>query len=143
MTAEYMFDWRLPGLVRLALKLDDPQLAATLAAMTGPGRALFVACSRTSRRSCASTRETPRPLPPLRGAAAEWDEMDVPYEAALALLGRSRCLIALGRAEEARRRSGERRGVHPPARVRRSNQRSPSPICSEGQAEEAVAVPSP
>jgi tetratricopeptide (TPR) repeat protein len=99
---EYIFDWSLPRAVRLALTLDDVRLAEAFLVLGKPGRPLYRRvwpCLEAQLRERRGDHEAAARL--YGEAAAGWTEMHVLYEAALAGLGRGRCLLVLGRAEDA------------------------------------------
>ena len=90
----------LPELVRTALALDEPELAARLVDGVEPRHtALRARALRLPRRSSPRPpATTPRPPTLYAEAAERWREFGNVPERAYALLGQGRCLAALGRA---------------------------------------------
>ena len=90
----------LPELVRCALALGDPELAARLVAGVEPGTPLQQHALATCRAALAEAAgDHPTASAAYRDAATRWRQFgDVP-ELAAALLGQGRCLVALGTPE--------------------------------------------
>jgi tetratricopeptide (TPR) repeat protein len=96
-----------PEALRLALACDDAQLAAQIvetlesfAAMESLPLHRYVLAT-VGGLLAESRGEHEAALTSLASAAAGWCEFGMPYEEAQALLGQGRCLVALGRAQEA------------------------------------------
>ena len=102
----------LPEAVRTALAAGDDALAARLC--TGIDSILPM---QRNVRACAHGLVTERRGPPdaaaahFLHAAGRWREFRMPYEEAHALLGRGRCLKALGKAGEAEESLGAAREI--------------------------------
>jgi class 3 adenylate cyclase/tetratricopeptide (TPR) repeat protein len=95
---EYSFDWHVPGAVRHAAALGDVTLAERLAAITRPGRPLHRRVAPTVRALlCELSGDHEKAARYFEEAAAQWRDLEVPFELALALLGQGRCEIALDR----------------------------------------------
>jgi predicted ATPase/class 3 adenylate cyclase len=91
----------LPSLLRVALALDDPQLAERLAAGVEPANPLdehVLASARAQLAEAAGDHAHASEL--YRDAAARWHEFGNVPERAYALLGLGRCLVALGEPAE-------------------------------------------
>ena len=87
----------LPGLVRCALALGDPAIAARLLVGVGTGTPQQLHVLATSRAALAEAAgDHATAAAGYADAAARWHQFgDVP-ELAFALLGQGRCMIALG-----------------------------------------------
>ena len=92
----------VPGAVRAALECRQLELAERLVAAVEPNIPLRE-CVRLAGDGClALDREGhAAALDCFARASAGWHRLGVPYEEAQALLGQGRCLVALGRAQEA------------------------------------------
>ena len=87
----------LPGLVRTAIAVDDPSLAARLVEGVEAKTPLFEHALVASRAQLAEARAELHEAAELYGDAAErWREFGNVHERAYALLGQGRCLAALG-----------------------------------------------
>ena len=105
---EFTFDWHVPGAVRHAAALGEAALAERLAAIAVPGRPLHRRVAPTTRAllcELAGDHEPARRH--FAEAAAQWRELEVPFELALALLGQGRCLLAVDRSPDAAAPLGE------------------------------------
>jgi tetratricopeptide (TPR) repeat protein len=92
----------LPAEVRMAVELEDMELARRLAAKTVASRAhdghsLVLLSALESEQEGEYDRAAQR----FAEAASRWHAFGAPYEAAQARLGQGRCLVALGRADDA------------------------------------------
>ena len=94
--------WLLPHAVRIALAAGDSALAERLADSLEPlqplSRHAIVAAQALVTEA---RREHEAAAAGFADAASRWQDFGVPYEEAQALLGQGRCLVALGRADEA------------------------------------------
>lgn len=92
----------LPELVRCALALGDPQLAARLTEDTEPRSPLIEHSLYAARAALAEAIDDSADAASLYAeAAGRWQEFGNVPERAYALLGHGRCLVALGRPESA------------------------------------------
>jgi class 3 adenylate cyclase/tetratricopeptide (TPR) repeat protein len=90
----------LPVLVRVALAAGDPDLAARLVAGVEPRWPLSEHALVTARAALAEqSGETAAAASGYAEAASRWALFGLVAEEAFALLGRGRCLVALGKAE--------------------------------------------
>jgi class 3 adenylate cyclase/tetratricopeptide (TPR) repeat protein len=93
----------LPELMRCAVHLGESQLIARLCDGLEPGMPLMENIHTTARALVAeSAGETEAAAAGFAEAVSRWHDFGVPYEEGHALFGRGRCLVALGRAQEAR-----------------------------------------
>ena len=92
----------LPLAVRTALAAGDRRLAERLASAVEPPQPLCRHARAAAEALVVEARgEHEAAAEGFADAAARWHDFCVPYEEAQALLGRGRCLVALGRAPEA------------------------------------------
>jgi tetratricopeptide (TPR) repeat protein len=92
----------LPDAVRTALAAKDADLAARLTEGLEPIYPLHEHALASARALLAEHRgEHAEAAEHFASAADRWDEFGVPWEAAQALLGQGRCLLALGVGSEA------------------------------------------
>ena len=93
----------LPDAVRTALAADAPDLAAHLAAGFEPIYALHQHALLTAQALLAEHRGShPEAAELFADAARGWERFETPWEHAQAVLGRGRCLLAIGRTAAAR-----------------------------------------
>jgi hypothetical protein len=91
-----------PTLVRTALDAGLPDLAAFLVEELAPLSPLCEHSQATCQALLAEARgEQEAASDGFADAAARWHDFGVPYEEAQALLGQGRCLLTLGKADEA------------------------------------------
>jgi class 3 adenylate cyclase/tetratricopeptide (TPR) repeat protein len=94
----------LPAEVRMAVELGDLGLARRIAAKTVASRALDGhTLVLFSALESEQEGEYDRAAQRFAEAASRWYAFGAPYEAAQARLGQGRCLVALGRADDAAR----------------------------------------
>jgi class 3 adenylate cyclase/tetratricopeptide (TPR) repeat protein len=92
----------LPVVIRTALSAGDVELAEMLAERAPASTPLYENGGCSCSALLAETRgEREAAAAGFADAAARWHDFGVPYEEAHALLGQGRCLVALGRADEA------------------------------------------
>jgi hypothetical protein len=92
----------IPELMRWALKYEEPAIAEQLLAGVQPCMPLMEHVLATGRALLAEWEgERLSAAVGFEDAAVRWRDFGVPYEEAQALLGQGRCLVALGRAQEA------------------------------------------
>ena len=102
---------RLPHALRLALTLDEPEIARGLATGVPDGSAFAAAALHALDGLLATRQGEPRQAAQiLAKAAADWSELGVPYEAAHALLGAAQALGSEGRARLATTTAEQARG---------------------------------
>ena len=97
------YEESIPNLIRCALKLGESALAGQLLARVSPGMPLMdhvIAIGRALLDESQAEYETAQAG--FSEAALAWHDFGVPYEEAQALLGRGRCLVALGKDDGAR-----------------------------------------
>ena len=104
------FAWRLPQAVRICLAAGDAELAERLLEGVEPIYPLSEHALSATRALLDESAGRRTEAAAGFAAAARWRAFGVPYEAAQALLGEGRCLVALERAPAWQRRS------RPPAR---------------------------
>jgi class 3 adenylate cyclase/tetratricopeptide (TPR) repeat protein len=94
---EYDFDWLVTEAVRHAATLEDADLLAGLAGMAVQGRPLSRCVGPAVGAVVAeSAGDHEAAAEAYAAAATAWEQLGVPNEQALALLGRGRCLFAMG-----------------------------------------------
>ena len=96
------FGLSLPSMLRTAAELGDLGLARRLAAKTVASRALdshalVLLCALAAEHEGLHDHAAPH----YAEAASRWRDFGAPYEEAQALLGQGRCLVALGRVDDA------------------------------------------
>jgi tetratricopeptide (TPR) repeat protein len=92
----------LPDAVRTALAAGDPDLAARLAEGVEPIYPLYEHALATARALLLEHHGSHAEAAELFADAAErWEQFEMPWERAQAMLGQGRCLLALGRPTEA------------------------------------------
>ena len=98
--------------MRLALRLDEPEVAIGLAAGV-PGGSAFAAAVRLALDGLLAMREgAPRQAAQmLAKAAADWGDLGVPYEAAHAHLSEAHALASEGQAWLATKAAEQARGI--------------------------------
>ena len=95
--ADTKYTANLPGLVRCALTLQDQELAARLAEGIEPRTPLAEHALCAARAALTEAAGNPAEAADLyAGAAERWAKLGDAPERAYALLGRGRCLLALG-----------------------------------------------
>ncbi len=100
-TLEYLR--MLPDLVRVAIATGDADLGGRLADGPKPGYQLDQHAAVTARALLAEQHGSHAEAVALfTDAAGRWEQFEVPWEQAQALLGQGRCLLPLGRPAEAR-----------------------------------------
>jgi class 3 adenylate cyclase/tetratricopeptide (TPR) repeat protein len=104
--------WRLPTACRIALEGGDPDLARRLADGVEPLMPVHEHVLATTAGLLAEARgEHAAAAESFAVAAAGWHDFGVPYEEAEALLGRGRCLTALGGSADARGPASDARAI--------------------------------
>ena len=99
-TTEYMPS--LPDIVRIAIAAGEPDLAARFADGLEPVYPLDQDAVMTARALLAEQRGQHAEAAALfAGAAHRWEQFEMPFEHAQALLGLGRCLLSLSRPAEA------------------------------------------
>jgi hypothetical protein len=99
--AEPYYASRLPELVRTALALDEPELAARLVDGVEPRTPLHKHASTACRAQLAEAAGEQAEAATLHAeAAGRWREFGSVPERAYALLGQGRCLVAVGKPAE-------------------------------------------
>jgi class 3 adenylate cyclase/tetratricopeptide (TPR) repeat protein len=94
----------LPDLVRVAIAAGDPDLGTRLAAGLKPVYQLDQYALMTARALLAERHGRHAEAADLFGeAAGRWEQFEVPWEQAQALLGQGRCLLTLGQQAAAQR----------------------------------------
>jgi class 3 adenylate cyclase/tetratricopeptide (TPR) repeat protein len=102
----------LADAVRIALAAASPNLAARLIAGFEPLNEMKEHTLTTVRALLKENDDSPAEAAELfADAASGWERFEMPWEWAHALLGRGRCLLALGRATEATESLGDAREV--------------------------------
>ena len=107
----------VPEAVRTALAGGDDELAARIVERLGscmPTRRLPLqehVMATVSALVAEARGKYAEAAPAFGTAASGWHDFDVPYEEGHALLGRGRCLVALGRASEAAAPLGAARDI--------------------------------
>ena len=92
----------LPEAVRVALRCGDAELAEHISSLVrGELPAVQIALASVAALCAEAHGQFEAAAGGFAAAAARWREFGVPFEEAQALLGQGRCLLALGRAQEA------------------------------------------
>jgi tetratricopeptide (TPR) repeat protein len=94
--------WMLTDMTRILVECDAPEIADDLRARARPSLARELHAAVTARAILAEARrETEEALDLFLEVADHWASFPAPFEQAHALFGAGRCLIRLGRSEEA------------------------------------------
>lgn len=98
----HTFSWWLPVSVRTGLAAGDPRLAQQLVSDLEPVLPLQENALKAARALLSEfDGEYPEASDTFADAAERWKRWEMPFEHAQALLGRGRCLLALGQPRDA------------------------------------------